>query len=162
MDKLTILCLDDQRDVLAALRKDLEVLGGAVTVIACESVAEAVEVLDVMDKHAEEPALLICDHVMPGKNGIDFLIDFRKEGRFPKTRRVLLTGLATHRDTIEAINRAHIDHYIEKPWDGAELVRTVKGLLTRYVLEAGVDYKPYLGVLDQETLYGELRKRSVL
>ena len=162
MDKLKILCLDDQRDVLAALRKDLEVLGDAVAVIACESVAEADEVLALMDRHAEEPALFICDHVMPGKNGIDFLIDFRREGRFPKTRRILLTGLATHRDTIEAINKARIDHYIEKPWDGADLVRTVKGLLTRYVLDAGIEYKDYLSVLDQEVLYGELRKRSVL
>ncbi len=162
MDKLKIICLDDQRDVLAALRKDLELLSGAVTVIACESAVEADEVLDVMDKHAEEPALIICDHVMPGKNGIDFLVEFRKSGRFPKTKMVLLTGLATHRDTIEAINEAHIDHYIEKPWDGTDLVRTVEKLLTRYVLDAGLDYKPYLGVLDQETLYGELRKKSIL
>ncbi len=162
MDKLKIICLDDQRDVLAALRKDLEVLSGAVTVIACESAEEAGEVLDVMDKHAEEPALLFCDHVMPGRNGIDFLVELRKSGRFPRTKLVLLTGLATHHDTIEAINEAHIDHYIEKPWDGADLVRTVKELLARYVLEAGIDYKPYLGVLDQETLYAELRKRSIL
>ena len=162
MDKLKILCLDDQRDVLAALRKDLEVLGDAVTIIACESVAEAGEVLDLMDKHAEEPALILCDHVMPGTNGIEFLIGFRREGRFPKTKRILLTGLATHRDTIEAINKAHIDQYIEKPWKGADLVRTVKELLTCYVLEAGLDYKPYLGILDQDTLYAELRKRSIL
>jgi two-component system chemotaxis response regulator CheY len=162
MDKLKIICLDDQRDVLAALRKDLEPLSGAVTVIACESVSEAEEVLDALDKRAEEPALLVCDHVMPGRSGIDFLVEFRKSGRFPKTRLVLLTGLATHRDTIEAINEARIDHYIEKPWDGADLVRTVKGLLTRYVLDSGLDYKPYLGALDQETLYGELRKKSIL
>ena len=162
MDKLKIICLDDQRDVLAALRKDLEPLSDTVTVIVCESVSEAEEVMDVMDKHAEEPALLVCDHVMPGGNGIDFLVEFRKKGRFPKTKLVLLTGLATHRDTIEAINKARIDHYIEKPWNGAALVRTVKELLTHYVLDAGLDYKPYLGVLDQETLYGELRKKSIL
>jgi two-component system chemotaxis response regulator CheY len=162
MEKLKILCLDDQRDVLAALRKDLEALSGAATVIACESVDEVNEVLDVMDKHAEEPALIICDHVMPGKNGIEFLIEFRREGRFPKTKRVLLTGLATHHDTIEAINKARIDFYIEKPWDGPELARMVKVLLARYVLDSGLDYKPYLGILDQEILYGELRKKSIL
>ena len=54
------------------------------TVIACESAAEADEVLDLMDKHAEEPALIICDHVMPGRNGIDFLIEFRKERPVPE------------------------------------------------------------------------------
>jgi two-component system, chemotaxis family, chemotaxis protein CheY len=162
MEKLKIVCVDDQRDVLAALRKDLEPLAGGVSVVACESAAEASEVLDLMDRHAEEPALLVCDHVMPGTSGIDFLIATRKEGRFPRTRRVLLTGLATHHDTIEAINKAHIDQYIEKPWNGPELVRTVRSLLTRYVLDAGIDYKPYLGILDQETLYGELRKKSVL
>lgn len=162
MDKLKIICVDDQRDVLAALRKDLAPLSGGTSVIASESAAEAAEVLEAMDRRAEEPALLICDHVMPGTSGIDFLVEIRGEGRFPRTRSILLTGLATHRDTIEAINKAHIDRYIEKPWNGADLVRTVRELLARFVLDSGLDYRPYLDVLDQETLYGELRKRSVL
>jgi two-component system, chemotaxis family, chemotaxis protein CheY len=160
MEKLKIICVDDQRDVLAALRKDLDVLSVGANVIACESVEEAEEILETMDKHGEEPALIICDHVMPGKNGIDFLVRFRREGRFPKTKRILLTGLATQRDTIEAINEAHIDYYIEKPWKGPDLAAAVRVFLTGYILDSGLDFKPYTGILDQETLFAELKKKQ--
>ncbi len=60
-------------------------------------------------------ALIISDHVMPGKTGVELLTDVSKDGRFGFTRKVLLTGQATHTDTINAINSAGIDRYFEKP-----------------------------------------------
>ncbi|MHB8093307.1 MAG: response regulator [Candidatus Aminicenantales bacterium] len=153
MEKLTIICLDDQREVLAALKKDLAVLEERCAVVGCESVDETLEVLNDLDKRGEEPALLICDHVMPGKSGIDFLVEIRRDGRFERTKRILLTGLATHQDTIEAINKARIDYYIEKPWDPKTLVQSARRFLTQFVLESGLEYKDYLPVLDQETLF---------
>lgn len=153
MEKLTIICLDDQREVLAALKKDLAVLEERCAVIGCESADETLEVLSDMERRGEEPALLICDHVMPGTSGIDFLAQIRRDGRFELTKRILLTGLATHQDTIEAINKARIDYYIEKPWDPKTLVQSARRFLTQFVLESGLEYKDYLPVLDQETLF---------
>ncbi len=156
MEKLKIISIDDQREILAALRKDLLQLGEYCSLAECESAEEAAEVLDEVDAEGAHLAILICDHVMPGQNGIDFLAEFDKDVRFPHTKRVLLTGLATHQDTIVAINEAHIDFYIEKPWDGEDLLRIIKVMLTRYVLESGLEYRPYLAILDQETLYEKL------
>ena len=104
MEKLKIISIDDQREILAALRKDLLQLGEYCSLAECESAEEAAEVLDEVDAEGAHLAILICDHVMPGQNGIDFLAEFDKDVRFPHTKRVLLTGLATHQDTIVAIN----------------------------------------------------------
>lgn len=156
MDKLQLLCIDDQREVLAALRKDLSSLSTYCTMIECESAEEAEEVLDEIDAEDKKLALIICDHVMPGKNGIDFLTEFKGDLRFIHTKKLLLTGLATHQDTIHAINEADIDFYIEKPW-GEELMQAVKKLLTKFILRTGIAYEPYLEITDQETLYAELR-----
>ena len=158
MQKIPILCVEDQREVLAALRKDLEGFLSHCSVLECESADEAKEVLDSLDCKGVQPGVLICDHVMPGENGIEFLIEVHRDRRFPNARKILLTGLATHEDTIRAINKAHIDHYIEKPWEKETLIQMVKELLTIFVLDSGKDYQDFLPVLDQETLYDRLRE----
>jgi len=160
MKRLNVLCVDDQREVLAVLRKDLDVFSEVCRITDCESAAEALEVMEALDARGERVALIICDHVMPGKNGIEFLIDVHHDDRFTHTRKLLITGLATHQDTIVAINEADIDRYIEKPWDLSLLHQSVKALVTRFVLDEGIDYQPYLRFLDHDTLFRELRKRG--
>lgn len=157
--KINIVCLEDQREVLNAIVDDLAPFSEAFVLEECESAREAKEVLQDIYSRGEALALLISDHVMPGQSGIDFLIDLHADKRFPHTRKLLLTGLATHQDTIEAINRAAIDRYLSKPWD-AELLREYVGeLVTLFILDAGIDYQPYLRWLNQELLYQKLRER---
>jgi two-component system chemotaxis response regulator CheY len=160
MQKLTIVCVDDQREVLAALRKDLESLRQSCDIVDCESADEVLEVLDEIDEAGGHPALIVSDHVMPGKNGVELLSEIKRDLRFPKTRKLLLTGMATHQDTINAINNANIDHYIEKPWTHDDLIPAVKILLTKYVFDTGLDYNTYLEVLDQDTLYHYLHQQT--
>ncbi len=149
MKKTNVLCIDDQREVLAVIKKDLQFLEPIIEITDCESAAEAEEVLNEMQSDNESVALIICDHIMPGENGIDFLVRINNDGRFVKTKKLLLTGLATHQDTIEAINEAEIDYYIEKPWDSAQFQSAVKKLLTKYLLESGADYRAYKDYLDE-------------
>lgn len=158
MAKPNIICVDDQRDILATLKKELQFFRDHVKIYYCESAGEAGKILDEIDEQGEYIAVIICDHVMPGKNGVEFLSEVNTDGRFPKTKKLLLTGLATHEDTIEAINTAKIDRYIGKPWETHDLINKVRVLLTEYILEEGLDYNEYLTVLDQETLYGHIRK----
>lgn len=159
MTKPNILCVDDQREVLAALKKDLAVLNSLFNIIDCESAAEADEVINELDADGEMTPLIICDHIMPGENGVDFLARINEDDRFKNVKRLLLTGLATHQDTIHAINYAHIDLYIEKPWAKDELLSFVKILLTKYLINSGVDYSDYMSFMDQPTLYKELKNR---
>ncbi len=152
MAKPNIVCIDDQREVLATIKKDLQFFDQVLTINDCESAAEAEGLLDDLSADGEQVALVICDHIMPGENGVEFLIRLSKDKRFKHTKKMLLTGLATHSDTIKAINEAHVDFYIEKPWDEEEFFNATKRLITQYVIDAGIDYSDMADYLDQSTL----------
>ncbi|HHS14260.1 MAG TPA: response regulator [bacterium] len=151
MVKPVILCVDDQRDVLAAMKKNLEPLAGVFDIMSAESAGEADELLHQLIGKQPVP-LIICDHIMPGENGIDFLIRLGSDPRFKNTRKILLTGLATHQDTIRAINEAHIDRYLEKPWHEDRLLTAAGHLVTRFVVESGLDCRSIRDCLDPEQL----------
>ena len=68
----------------------------------------------------------------------------------------MLTGQATHADTINAINEGQLDNYVDKPWEPEKLLSVVKRLLTLYIMESGIEYKPYMSILDQKTLLSKL------
>ena len=155
---LYIICVDDQREVLNVLQNDLSALPFVVE--GCESASEAWEVMNDLDAQGEYLALIICDQVMPEKKGVDFLAEVVADDRFLHTRKVLLTGLATHADTIRAINESQIDVYVEKPWDVALLLDHVKRLVTEFVIAAGLDYRTMIDVLHAETLYMALQKKT--
>jgi two-component system, chemotaxis family, chemotaxis protein CheY len=160
MEKIFIICIDDQRDVLDAIAKDLALFEAMFRLEECESADEAEEVLDEIEADGDHVALIISDHVMPGKSGVDFLVEVNEDDRFQRTKKMLLTGLATHEDTIQAINDAAIDRYIEKPWNPDQLVQNTKVLLTEYILKAGINYEPYRQYLDPQTLFEILRKQT--
>jgi len=154
---LCVVCVDDQREVLSALRSDLSALPFALE--TCESADEAQEVMDEIDAGGGHVAVIVCDHVMPDKSGIDWLAEVNADARFPHTRKLLLTGLATHRDTIRAINDANIHVYLEKPWNAHVLRLSVRRLATEYAVAAGIDCARMIGDLDQGVLYGALKNR---
>ena len=153
MEKINIVCVDDQREVLSAVVRDLQPLAEWFNIEECESANECLSLLDELDGQGEHIALVISDHVMPGKSGVDMLSEIAADGRYRKTRKILLTGLASHHDTIEAINQAGVDRYFEKAWNGEELLKACKSLLTLYVIDAGLDYQHMLSALDVQTLY---------
>jgi len=134
--KHLILCVDDQREVLGALRRDLAFLEPCFTIIECESAKEADEV--IAEREEDTIAMIICDHIMPIENGVDFLARVTANPKQKKAKRLILTGLATQQDTIRAINEARVDGYIEKPWEEPEIVSAVKKLLLEYVEENSV------------------------
>jgi two-component system, chemotaxis family, chemotaxis protein CheY len=158
MEKINIIVVEDQREVLHAISKDLTPLEDSISVEECESAHEAFELMNDMHRQGDYVALIISDHVMPEKSGVDFLSDVHQDDRFTGTKKILLTGLATHADTINAINKASIDRYISKPWKSNELLVSVKKLLTEYLLEKGIPYEKHLTWMDKPTVFERLRK----
>ncbi|AMF94389.1 response regulator [Vibrio fluvialis] len=157
MEKLNIICVDDQREVLSAVLQDLEPLATWLNIEDCESAYEVLDLMDDLDAQGEHIALIISDHVMPGKTGVDLLTEVAEDSRFKGTKKVLLTGQATHTDTINAINAAGIDRYFEKPWNAKTLVECVRSLVTEYVFERGMDYTEWHDHLDQKIILARLR-----
>lgn len=112
-----ILLVDDEANVLTALRRMLRPQGYTVRVAA--NGKEALELLD------EAPAdLVVSDMRMPGMSGADLLTEVRR--RWPETLRLLLTGYAEVSSAISAINDGGIYRYISKPWNDDELLAAIR------------------------------------
>jgi len=158
MERINIIYVDDQREVLTTIGKELEDFEEFFNLESCESADEAWELLEEIDINGDYTAVLISDHIMPGKRGVDFLTEVDQDFRFDSIKKILLTGMATHQDTIAAINNASIDRYLEKPWKAEELVKMVRELLTIFVLEVGIDFERFRTKLDQEVVIKEYRK----
>ncbi|MGX9417723.1 response regulator [Vibrio sp. WJH972] len=157
MEKLNLICIDDEREVLDAVLNDLDSLSSWVYIEDCESANEASELMEELDAEGDFVALVISDHIMPIKTGVELLTEISQDDRFRQTRKILLTGQATHSDTITAINHARIDSYFEKPWTSEQLVARVRTLITEFVFDKGLDYSDYQMELDQAVVLDRLR-----
>ena len=118
---LTILSLEDEADVRDALERDLEQFWDKIRLEVAEDVDDAWAVIGEIVEDGDELALVLSDHRLPGKSGVDFLVELMQDERFGATG---------------------------KPWDPEELRAAVRDQLTEYVLEVGVDPLPYVSVLD--------------
>lgn len=121
----TLLFIDDEANILAALKRLFRPLG--YTILTAENGLEALALLE------KEPVdLLICDMRMPVMNGAEVLEQVR--AKWPDVVRILLTGYSDLDSTIAAINRGEIYRYISKPWDDNDIVLTVRDALERKYL----------------------------
>jgi DNA-binding NtrC family response regulator len=68
--------------------------------------------------------VVIADHLMPGGNGMSFLVRAREE--FPHMQRILVTGYMKPEMLIRSVNEAALFRYLLKPVTLAELVRVVQ------------------------------------
>jgi response regulator RpfG family c-di-GMP phosphodiesterase len=122
----TILCVDDERNILSALRRLFRSQG--YEVLTAESARAGLVVLE-----AHPVDLVISDMRMPEMDGVQFLEQAR--ARCPDTLRLLLTGHADVEQIIGAVNRGAIYRYITKPWDDHEMTLVVRHALERQQLE---------------------------
>ncbi len=146
---LAILVLEDEPEVRAAIERDLAGFGSHVRIEPAENVSDAWEAIAEIAQDGDELALALCDHRLPGTTGVDFMVQMASEEATAATRKVLLTGQADLDDTVRAVNSAHLDHFISKPWNAEELQEVVRDQLTDYVIATGQNPLPLLPVLDQ-------------
>lgn len=130
-----ILCVDDEEGVLLALRQQLGArFGHECEISTALSAHDALALMDEIDTDGEQLAVVIADQIMPGMKGVEFLEEV--DHRSPLTTKILLTGQAGLDAVIAAINRAHLNHYLSKPWDETGLHLAVENLLRQYRLAA--------------------------
>ena len=119
MNKPALLVVDDDPQVLAAVRRDLRgKYRESYTVISASSGEEALSTIRELKARGDSLAIVISDQRMPGLQGTDVLAQSRDV--YPLARRVLLTAYSDIDAAIKAINVAHLDHYLSKPWDPPE------------------------------------------
>ena len=137
MNKPVLLVVDDDPQVLAAVRRDLRSrYREQYTVVSAGSGLEALEAAKELKSRGDALAMVISDQRMPGMLGGELLTRTREV--YPLARRVLLTAYSDIEAAIRAINEAHLDHYLSKPWDPPEdkLFPVVDDLLDAWQAES--------------------------
>ncbi|MCI1661536.1 MAG: response regulator [Actinomyces sp.] len=157
---LTILVLEDEDDVRHEIERDLDPFASAVRIEAASDADDAWAAIEDVLADGDRLALVLADHRLPGRTGVDFLVEVARDPRTRGARTVLVTGQAGQADTVRALNDAGLDHYIAKPWDPRELAAVVRDQLTEYVLDQEADPLPVLPVLDEVRIMEALRHRS--
>lgn len=160
MKQIVILCVEDEAEVRDAVLRDLTPFRSVLRVEAAENVEDARAVLAECKGEEDSVGLILCDHLMPGVRGVDFLVELQGNPDYAATRKVLITGQAGLEDTVRAVNEARLHHYIAKPWDAEELRKIVRDQLTTYVLETQEDVIPYVAVLDGPRLLEAVAARG--
>jgi response regulator RpfG family c-di-GMP phosphodiesterase len=153
---ITILCIEDESEVREAVVRDLKPFADFFDIEEAEDVADAREVMKEITEAGGLVGLVLCDHVMPGESGVEYLVELNKDPATRGIRKVLLTGQAGQEDTIKAVNEANLDHYITKPWQPENLQEVVVDQLSDFVIAREEDIMPYLKVLDGPRLLNHM------
>ncbi len=117
MDNPKILCVDDEKAILSALRRTLR--NSNYELLLAGSVPDALSVMETT-----KVDLVISDMRMPEINGAQFLKEVTV--RWPETVQILLTGYS-ELDAVEQVKQeANLFCQLPKPWDNDELLAAVK------------------------------------
>ena len=130
MSRPTILTVDDDRLVSAAITRDLtSQYGEDYRIVSATSGSEALAVLAKIALRGEQVALIAADQRMPRMTGIEML--GQAQAHAPGAKLLLLTAYADTEVAIQAINDIGLDYYLLKPWDppGERLYPVVDDLL---------------------------------
>jgi thioredoxin reductase (NADPH) len=131
--------VDDDPDVLRAVERDLRrQYGDRYRVISADSGASALEGVKQLKRRNEPVALFLVDQRMPGMSGVEFLVE--AIAHYPDAKRAMLTAYADTDAAIRAINNAHIDHYLMKPWDPPEV--SLYGVVDDLLDDWQASYRP--------------------
>jgi len=119
MSRPTILTVDDDPQVSAAISRDLAGQYGAdYRIVRASSGPEALGVLTKLNLRDEPVALIAADQRMPEMTGIEMLK--QAQAYAPTAKLLLLTAYADTDVAINAINDIGLDYYLLKPWDPPE------------------------------------------
>src|ERR1700752_750763 len=119
MAKPVLLTVDDDREVLRAIERDLRRrYASDYRGLRADSGAAALEIVGELKVRNNAVAFFLVDQRMPGLLGFEFLEQVIT--LYPAAKRVLLTAYADTEAAIAAINAAGVAHYLLKPWHPPE------------------------------------------
>jgi len=154
LEKYHILVVDDDTRLRALLVRYLTKAGFFVT-----DAKDSVQAESILESSISPVDMMVLDVMMPGRNGVEFTKEIRKQYQLPV---LLLTALGEAEDRIAGLESG-ADDYLVKPFEPRELVLRIKGVLRRGVKEEVtettslqsqlVTFGPYAYHVIQCTLY---------
>jgi len=123
-----ILFIDDDTNLLAAVRRNLRLKFNLVTAPSGEA--------GLAQLASDGPfAVVIVDMQMPGMNGVEVLTEVQQ--RYPETIRLMLTGNADQQTAVEAVNKGRVFQFLNKPCPMDMLILALHSGLRQYRLVTG-------------------------
>ena len=122
MNKLKILTVDDDPDILDVLEATLE---DEFQIIKASTATDGIAKVK-----SEKPDVLILDYMLPDGNGISVCTELRKDPLFIHLPILMLTGKGETDDKVKGLN-AGADDYMVKPFSPPELVARLRMLIRR-------------------------------
>lgn len=119
----TLLLVDDEPNVLAALGRILRPLGYRILTAGDADTALA-------QLASNEIGVILSDHRMPGMTGVELLS--RVKTMYPLTVRMILSGYADVGTVTDAIKLGAVYKFMTKPWDQAELTAILQRAFEKY------------------------------
>ena len=141
MGQYTILCVDDEENILTALERTF-LEEDNYEILTAKSGEDGLKILE-----GTQVDLIISDQRMPGMSGVEFLKKARE--LYPDTIRIALSGYADFDTITRAINEGEIYRLLQKPWEEIELLSTVKDTLEKHELKR-----------ENKNLQDEIRKQN--
>jgi DNA-binding NtrC family response regulator len=120
-----LLAVDDEPNILSALKRELSAEGYVVDVYSTATDA-------LRNAQKVQYDLVISDYRMPEMDGVAFLAEFK--ARQPQAVRLIFSGHSDFGALLGAINEAEIFRFIAKPWHGDELKATLMQALAHQAL----------------------------
>lgn len=124
----TILVVDDERDIVSALK--IYLTSDGYNVLTAYDGKEALDVLEHNEVH-----LILMDIMMPRLDGLTALTKLREKYNTPV---IFTTAKSEDADIIIGLNLG-ADDYITKPFNPVELLARVRSQLRRYTLFGAMD-----------------------
>jgi len=114
--KDAVLIIDDEKPLLAVYAT---ALSAHFDVTTATSAQEAEAIL-----RKKQFKVVVSDHLMPGGNGMSFLVRAREE--YPEMQRVLVTAYMKPEMLLRSVNEAALFRYLLKPVSLSELIKVVQ------------------------------------
>lgn len=116
---MRLLILEDDPDLLRTLLEGLRISFPTFEIEAVGSAEDAEAVLD----RGYEPGLIVCDVRLPGKDGVEFLLD--AQSRLPMARFILVSGYEPP-ESAKRVDPRRMLRFLPKPFELAELAKEVQ------------------------------------
>ena len=124
MNKLNLLLLDDEIDLLEILEYELED-GGVADIANIYTAKNGIEGLKVLKENSID--CIVSDINMPEMNGIEFVKAAQANGF---TKPIMFLSAHGDPETIKKTEDLTVYHFIQKPFDADHLCTSIKDALT--------------------------------
>ena len=127
-DRATVLVVDDNVDVLQALRRQLRhSLGGRARISVSNDAEQALSGLEDMSPEQRARCAIVLDYRLPGMTGADFVAHVRE--RFGPVPVVFLSGHISDDARREMDAEPMVRGILPKPWDESALAAVLADAL---------------------------------